>query len=118
MSSNDDDARERAEQRTLLVPRREQGTDLKRGHALQEFVVDKVLGVGGSSIVYLAQDTKLGRRVAVKEYLPGTIAMRARELPRMKCAPRFFLNLVFAFQFHARLGIFFSTSYELVTFSF
>ena len=87
--SHDDDARERAEQRTLLVPRREQGTALTRGHALQEFVVDKVLGVGGSSIVYLAQDTKLGRRVAVKEYLPGTIAMRAPSGEVVPRLPRF-----------------------------
>ena len=62
-----DDPRERAEQRTLLVPRREQGSQLPRGHKLQEFVVEQVLGVGGNSIVYLARDTKLDRRVAVKE---------------------------------------------------
>ena len=87
--SDDDGARERAEQRTLLVPRREQGTDLKRGHALQEFVVEKVLGVGGSSIVYMAQDTKLGRRVAVKEYLPGTIAVRVPSGEVVPRLPRF-----------------------------
>ena len=84
-----DDARERAEQRTLLMPRREQGSELLRGHALQEFVVDKVLGVGSSGIVYLAQDTKLGRRVALKEFLPGTLAARAptgEVVPRL---PRF-----------------------------
>ena len=33
-----------------------------------------VLGMGGYSVVYLAQDTKLERKVAVKEYLPGTLA--------------------------------------------
>ena len=86
---SNDDARERAEQRTLLMPRRDKGSELARGHALQEFVVEKVLGVGGSSIVYLARDTRLDRRVAVKEYLPGTIAMRApggEVVPRL---PRF-----------------------------
>ena len=84
-----DDARERAEQRTLLLPRRDKGSQLERGHALQEFIVEQVLGVGGSSIVYLARDSKLDRRVAVKEYLPGTIAMRApggEVVPRL---PRF-----------------------------
>lgn len=81
----DDDARERAEQRTLLMPRRDQGAELPRGHALQEFVVEQVLGMGGYSVVYLAQDTKLQRKVAVKEYLPGTLASR---LPSGEVAPR------------------------------
>ena len=87
--SDANDALERAEQRTLLMPRRDKGSQLERGHALQEFIVEQVLGVGGSSIVYLARDIKLDRRVAVKEYLPGTIAMRApggEVVPRL---PRF-----------------------------
>ena len=84
-----DDPRERAEQRTLLVPRREQGSQLPRGHKLQEFVVEQVLGVGGNSIVYLARDTKLDRRVAVKEYLPGTVAARAPDGKVVPRLPRF-----------------------------
>ena len=80
-----DDPRDRAEQRTLLMPRREVGSNLPRGYALDEFVVERVLGVGGNSIVYLAQDTKLDRRVAVKEFLPGTIAAR---IPNGEVAPR------------------------------
>ena len=66
---SDDDARERAEQRTLLMPRREQGAELRAGHQMQEFVVERLLGVGGYSVVYLARDTKLDRKVALKEYL-------------------------------------------------
>ena len=84
-----DDAKERAEQRTLLMPRRDKGSELPRGHAVQEFVVEQVLGVGGSSIVYLARDTKLDRRVAVKEYLPGTIAARAPGGDVVPRLPRF-----------------------------
>ena len=34
------------EQRTLLLPRREGSGDLKPGTALQEFVIDKLLGQG------------------------------------------------------------------------
>ena len=83
------DARERAEQRTTLVPRREQGSQLPRGHVLQEFVVEQVLGVGSNSIVYLARDTKLDRRVAVKEYLPGTVATRAPDGEVVPRLPRF-----------------------------
>ncbi len=84
-----DDPRERAEQRTLLMPRREQGSELKAGAQMQEFVVERLLGVGGYSCVYLARDTKLDRKVALKEYLPATLAMRAPDgqvLPRL---PRF-----------------------------
>jgi serine/threonine protein kinase len=81
---------ERAEQKTMLVPRRERDAHLPKGYFLQEFMVDSVLGVGGYSIVYLAQDTKLDRRVAIKEYLPGTLAARvsggevAPRLPRFE----------------------------------
>jgi serine/threonine protein kinase len=84
-----DDPRERAEQRTLLLPRRDQGSELPRGTRLQEFVVERVLGVGGYSIVYLARDTRLDRRVALKEYLPGTLAMRAPDGTVVPRLPRF-----------------------------
>jgi serine/threonine protein kinase len=90
MSSSNDDRLQRAEQRTVLMPKRDQGSELPRGHVLQEFVVEQLLGLGGYSIVYLARDTKLDRRVAVKEYLPGTLAQRlpsgevAARLPRFE----------------------------------
>ncbi len=71
-----DDPRDRAEQRTLLMPRRDQGSELHAGHKLQEFVVEKLLGVGGYSCVYRARDTRLDRTVAIKEYLPATLAAR------------------------------------------
>jgi serine/threonine protein kinase len=83
------EARERAEQRTMLVPRRERDAHLPAGYPLQEFLVEKVLGVGGYSIVYLAHDTKLDRRVAIKEYLPGTLAMRAPGGEVVARLPRF-----------------------------
>lgn len=81
----DDGSRERAEQRTLLMPQRERGAELPPGAAMQEFVVERTLGLGGYSVVYLARDTRLDRRVAVKEYLPGTLATR---LPSGEVAPR------------------------------
>lgn len=85
----EDDPRERAEQRTLLMPRRDQGSELRRGHKLQEFVVEKLLGVGGYSCVYLAHDTRLDRRVAMKEYVPATLAMRAPDGQVVARLPRF-----------------------------
>ena len=85
-----DDPRERAEQKTLLMPRGDTGqAQLKPGTQLQEFVVEKLLGTGGFSCVYLARDTKLDRRVALKEYLPATLAMRAPDGQIVPRLPRF-----------------------------
>lgn len=85
----EDDPRERAEQRTLLMPRRDQGSELRPGHQLQEFIVERLLGAGGYSCVYLARDTRLDRRVALKEYLPATLAARAPDGSVGPRLPRF-----------------------------
>jgi serine/threonine protein kinase len=58
---------------------------LPAGHALQEYRIEKVLGVGGFGLTYLALDENLHLRVAVKEYLPADIAERA---PDRRIAPR------------------------------
>ena len=63
--------------------------ELRAGHQMQEFVVERLLGVGGYSVVYLARDTKLDRRVALKEYLPATLAMRAPDGSVMARLPHF-----------------------------
>ncbi len=42
----------------------------------QRYIVGRVLGQGGFGITYLAWDEKLTARVAVKEYMPGEIAVR------------------------------------------
>jgi len=44
---------------------------------LGEYRLEAVLGVGGFGITYLAQDSNLEKRVAIKEYLPGDLAVRA-----------------------------------------
>ena len=49
------------------------------GTRLGEFELLSVIGEGGFSIVYLAQDHSLQRTVAIKEYLPGAIAFRDAE---------------------------------------
>jgi len=49
---------------------------LARGTRLGEFEVLRVLGVGGFGIVYLAFDHALEREVAVKEYMPASLAGR------------------------------------------
>lgn len=40
------------------------------------YIVGRVLGQGGFGITYLALDTQLNARVAVKEFMPGEIATR------------------------------------------
>ena len=50
---------------------------LPAGHALLEYRIERVLGVGGFGLTYLALDENLHLKVAVKEYLPADIALRA-----------------------------------------
>lgn len=52
---------------------------LKPGARVGEFIVERVLGVGGFGIVYLAVDQVLLRQVAVKEYLPTVLAGRGAD---------------------------------------
>ena len=49
---------------------------LKPGYQLDYFRIESVLGKGGFGITYLAVDLRLGKRVAIKELLPDTIATR------------------------------------------
>ena len=43
---------------------------------LGEFELLGVIGIGGFAVVYLAHDHSLGRRVALKEYMPSALAVR------------------------------------------
>lgn len=47
---------------------------------LGEFEIQKILGVGGFGIVYLAMDHALQRLVAIKEYMPAALAARGPDL--------------------------------------
>jgi serine/threonine protein kinase len=53
---------------------------LPPGTRVAEFEVRRVLGSGGFGIVYLAWDHALEREVALKEYMPGTLAGRGEGL--------------------------------------
>ena len=50
---------------------------LREGTRLGEFELTSVIGEGGFGIVYLAWDHSLERRVALKEYMPATLAARS-----------------------------------------
>ena len=50
------------------------------GTELLWYRVESVLGQGGFGITYLATDTNLDQRVAIKEYLPAAFAVRVADL--------------------------------------
>src|SRR5258705_7185368 len=52
---------------------------LPSGYGLQEYRIERLLGVGGFGLTYLARDQNLNLEVAVKESLPGEIASRAAD---------------------------------------
>lgn len=49
---------------------------LKPGDEIMEYIIERTLGGGGFGITYLARDKHLNLPVALKEYLPGDMAMR------------------------------------------
>jgi serine/threonine protein kinase len=56
------------------------GNALPAGTRLGEFELRRVIGVGGFGIVYLAFDHGLEREVAIKEYMPSSLASRTATL--------------------------------------
>jgi serine/threonine protein kinase len=60
------------------MARRRSGNALPDGTVLAEFEIRSVVGEGGFGIVYLAWDRSLQRQVAIKEYMPSTLAARTR----------------------------------------
>ena len=52
---------------------------LPAGHGVLEYRIEKLLGVGGFGLTYLATDANLNLKVALKEYLPGDIALRGAD---------------------------------------
>ena len=54
----------------MTTDERSGGDVLAAGTRLEEFEIERELGAGGFGVTYLAYDASLGRRVAIKEYLP------------------------------------------------
>jgi serine/threonine protein kinase len=61
-------------------PRSEAANALAAGTRLHEFELQKVLGIGGFGIVYQAFDHALEREVAIKEYMPASLAGRTETM--------------------------------------
>jgi serine/threonine protein kinase len=61
---------------TAPAAQHDMGNGLPIGTRLAEFELTKLVGEGGFGIVYLAQDHSLQRRVALKEYMPSSLAQR------------------------------------------
>jgi serine/threonine protein kinase len=47
------------------------------GTRIEEFEIERVIAASGFGVVYLAHDQSLQRQVAIKEYFPDTLAVRA-----------------------------------------
>lgn len=52
---------------------------LKKGCEIENYRIDKTLSSGGFSIVYLATNTTNNEKVVIKEYLPVSMAKRAKD---------------------------------------
>jgi len=59
------------------------GLRLEAGSRIQHFRIEREIGRGGAGVVYLAHDTKLGRRVAIKS-LPPELMRDAHMRSRLK----------------------------------
>ena len=57
-----------------------QSSALPKGTRLGEFEIRRVIGAGGFGIVYMAFDHGLEREVAIKEYMPSSLASRTATL--------------------------------------
>ena len=65
--------------RPVPPPTGEAGNALPAGYKIHEFEIVQVVGEGGFGIVYLANDLQLQRTVALKEYMPSSLATRGAD---------------------------------------
>jgi serine/threonine protein kinase len=63
----------------VMTPVVDMGNGLPMGTRLAEFELTKLVGEGGFGVVYMAHDHSLQRRVALKEYMPSSLAQRSGE---------------------------------------
>jgi serine/threonine protein kinase len=73
---------------TRAVPRSADDDSLPLATRLRDYEVTGLIGIGAFSIVYLAWDHSLQRKVAIKEYLPSSIAFRVDGTPLVTTSER------------------------------
>ena len=61
---------------------------LPAGTMLRGYELKSILGQGAFGITYRARDLTLGREVAIKEYLPSTLALREGRTTVLPRSPR------------------------------
>jgi serine/threonine protein kinase len=62
---------------------------LPPGYRFNEFEIEEVIGGGGFGIVYRAKDHQLERTIAIKEFMPATLAMRGEDMRLVLRSQRF-----------------------------
>ena len=65
-----------SEKTQIVAPPVDDGGHLPVGTMLAEFRLTELIGEGGFGVVYKAFDTSLEREVALKEYMPSSLAQR------------------------------------------
>ena len=73
---------------TRAAPQAHAGDTLALGTRLRDYEINGLIGEGAFSIVYLGWDPTLQRKVAIKEYFPSSIAMRADDSPAVATPDR------------------------------
>ena len=73
---------------TRAAPQAHAGDTLPLGTRLRDYEITGLIGEGAFSIVYLGWDPTLQRKVAIKEYFPSSIAMRADDSPAVATPDR------------------------------
>jgi len=70
---------------------------LSVGTLIGQYRIETLLGTGGFGMTYRAEDTQLKRSVAIKEFLPIELAVRAKDdshvQPRSQCAEEYVYGL-------------------------
>src|SRR5581483_8719697 len=61
------------------APQSEHRSALPEGTRLHNYTLEQVLGAGGFGITYRAREEVTERAVAIKEYLPSSLAVRERD---------------------------------------
>ncbi len=73
---------------TRAAPRSAEDDSLPLATRLRDYEITGRIGVGAFGIVYLAWDHSLQRKVAIKEYLPSSIAFRVDGAPLVTTSER------------------------------